>query len=166
MTLSIIVSIAENNAIGINNQLPWHLPEDLKFFKETTMGKPIIMGRKTFESIGKKLPGRLNIVVSSNRNTILPDGVLLCNSLKEGINISQKNSSDEVFVIGGQQLFTEALTIASRLYVTRVHTVIPEANVFCPQIDYSNWTLKWSENHYRDEKNPFDYTFNKYERLI
>jgi dihydrofolate reductase len=117
MILSVIVAVAENGVIGKNNRLPWHIPEDLRYFKQTTMGKPVIMGRKTFESIGKPLPGRVNVVVSRNKDWH-SEGVLTAASLDEAL---QQAAADEMFVIGGASLFEEALHRAQRLYLTEVH---------------------------------------------
>ena len=105
MILSAIVAIAQNNAIGKDNQLPWHLPDDLRFFKKTTMGKPVLMGRKTFESLGKPLPGRLNIVVSHQENLQLPEGVLLYNNLEKALKRLEEEPVDEAFIIGGGKNF-------------------------------------------------------------
>src|SRR5271156_1259491 len=100
MILSLIVAVAENNAIGKKNGMPWYLPEDLKFFKQATIGKPVLMGRKTFESLGKPLPGRLNIVLSGKQDFQLPEGVLLCHTLAEGVGLLRNHGADEAFVIG------------------------------------------------------------------
>lgn len=164
MTISAIVAISENNAIGKDNQLPWHLPEDLKFFKRTTMGKPVLMGRKTFDSLGRPLPGRLNIVLSRG-NVALPESVLLYHSLEEGIDKLKDSDSDEVFIIGGGQIFEEAMDLIDRLYITEVHTTIEGANAFFPDVDHSHWKLVWEEKHHADEKHQYDYTFKQYERV-
>src|SRR6185295_10775556 len=105
MILSFIVAVAENNAIGKHNTLPWNLPEDLKFFKRTTMGKPVIMGRKTFESLGRALPGRLNIVLSDNRDMALPEGVLLYDNINAAIDRLEKENAEEGFIICGGKVF-------------------------------------------------------------
>src|ERR1700744_4861305 len=118
MVLSLIAAVADNNAIGIHNQLPWHLPEDLKFFKRTTMGKPVLMGRKTFESLGKPLPGRLNIVLSGNKDIVLPEGVLLYDDINAAIERLQKEDAEEGFVIGGGKVFEIAIPLVDRLYIT------------------------------------------------
>ena len=164
MTISAIVAVSENNAIGKDNQLPWHLPEDLKFFKRTTMGKPVLMGRKTYDSLGRPLPGRLNIVLSRG-NVALPEGVLLYHSLEEGIDKLKESDSDEVFIIGGGQIFEESMELIDRLYITEVHTTIEDANAFFPDVDHSHWKLVWEEKHEADEKHQYAYTFRKYERV-
>jgi dihydrofolate reductase len=165
MILSAIVAAAEDNAIGIQNALPWRLPEDLKFFKRTTMGKPVLMGRKTFESLGKPLPGRTNIVISGRQDLTLPDGVLLYNTLDEGIERMQQEDSDEGFIIGGGKVFEETMPIMDRLYITRVHATFPEADVFFPDIDHSHWKLVWEEKHEADEQHKYAFTFQKFEHI-
>src|SRR6185312_3005695 len=120
MILSFIVAVSENNAIGIRNTLPWHLPEDLKFFKRTTIGKPVIMGRKTYQSLGSPLPGRLNIVLSSQKDIILPAGVLLYNDVNAAIERLKQEKVEEGFIIGGGKVFETTMALAERMYVTRV----------------------------------------------
>src|ERR1700754_2919755 len=117
MVLSFIVAVSENNAIGRHNTLPWYLPEDLKFFKRTTMGKPVVMGRKTFESLGRPLPGRLNIVLSNNRNLTLPEGVLLYNDIHAAIERLKNEASEECFIIGGGKVFETTLPMVDRMYI-------------------------------------------------
>lgn len=165
MILVSIVAADENNAIGIDNQLPWHLPKDLQFFKKTTLGKPIIMGRKTFESLGKPLPGRLNIVISSQPSLSLPEGVIMVHTIQQAIQHLKEASTVEAFIIGGGHVFTQTLPIIDRLYLTRVHTQVQAATVFFPAIDHSHWKLVWQEAHEADEKHPFSFTFQQYERI-
>lgn len=165
MTLSFIVAASENNAIGINNELPWRLPEDLKFFKRTTMGKPVIMGRKTYESLGRPLPGRLNVVMSTSEYLQLPEGVVQAESVSEAIAVAEGEKKDEVFIIGGGKVFAESMHLADRLYITRVHTVISNADAFFPEIDHTHWKLVWYEDHKADDKHAYDYTFQQYERI-
>ncbi|HTM66018.1 MAG TPA: dihydrofolate reductase [Flavipsychrobacter sp.] len=165
MILSAIVAISENNAIGKDNQLPWHLPDDLKFFKKTTMGKPVLMGRKTFESLGKPLRGRLNIVVSHQQDLHLPEGVLLYNNLDEALKRLEQEPVDEAFVIGGGKIFEETINDLDRLYVTRVKTVIEGATAFFPEVDHTHWKLVWEEPHDADERHRYSFTFQKLERI-
>lgn len=165
MILSAIVAIARNQAIGKNNQLPWHLPDDLKFFKKTTMGKPVLMGRKTFESLGRPLPGRLNMVLSTQKNLQLPEGVLLYNNLSDALQRLDSEPVDEAFVIGGSAIFDATMDTIDRLYVTRVDTVVADADAFFPDIDHTHWKLVWEEHHTSDEKHPYDFTFQQYERI-
>ena len=165
MILSAIVAVSENNAIGKDNELPWHLPADLRFFKKTTMGKPVLMGRKTFESIGKALPGRLNIVLSRQKDLTLPEGVLLYNSLSEAMERLASEPVDEAFVIGGAHIFRETMNDWDRIYLTLVHTKVEDATAFFPDIDHSHWKLAWKEDHQPDEKNQFACTFQQLERI-
>jgi len=165
MTICFIVAVAEDNAIGRNNQLPWRLPEDLKFFKRTTMGKPVLMGRKTYESLGKPLPGRLNIVVSTSNNLVLPDGVLLYSNLEEALGRLQEENTEEGFVIGGGKIFEQCLPVTERMFITRVHTTVPDADAFLMDIDHSHWKKTWHEDHAADEKHQYAYTFELYNRI-
>lgn len=158
MTLSLIAAIANNNVIGGKNQLLWHLPADLTFFKQTTMGKPIIMGRKTFESIGKPLPGRENIIITRNA-TYKAEGCLVVNSLQEAL--SNLTPTNEAFVIGGAELYKQAITMADKLYITNVFATF-DGDAFFPAIDTNEWVLEKEERHYADEKNKFSYSFCTY----
>lgn len=159
MKISIIAAIAENNGIGLNNQLLWHLPDDLQFFKKTTLNNSIIMGRKTFESIGKALPKRQNIVVSSNPQFEAP-GCLLVKNLQEAIT---KAESEEVFIVGGASIYQQALSMAHKLYITHVHHTC-EADTFFPVIDKTIWKTVFREAHQKDEKHAHDFTFVIYEK--
>lgn len=154
MIVSIIVAIANNNAIGKNNQLLWHLSKDLKRFKSLTMGHPIIMGRKTFESIGRPLPGRRNIVIS---NTLAPmENLEIAHSLHEAIDSCK--SEKEIFIIGGGQIYAEAYPIANRIYLTKVDVNPEDADTFFPEIDVENWQISFKEEH-------SGFSFINYERI-
>lgn len=159
--LSLIVAMANNYAIGKDNQLLWHLPEDLKYFKRATMGKPIIMGRKTFDSIGRPLPGRLNIVVTRQAGW-QQDGVRVTHSLDEAIALAEAQALidgvDEVMLIGGAQLYEVGLAKADKIYLTRVDTTI-EGDAFFPELDESQWQEISRKNFSACEKNPYDYAF-------
>lgn len=165
--LSLIVAMAQNRVIGINNNLPWHLSEDLKYFKRVTMGKPIIMGRKTFESIGKPLPGRTNIVVTRNQK-YTADGIKVVHSLDEAIqlceNIALIDESEEALVIGGAELYQQALTRAERLYLTEVHAEV-HGDAFFPEFDRDDWQEIGREDFQALEPNPYDYSFIVLERM-
>lgn len=150
MILSVIVAVAENGVIGRDNTLPWHLPEDLKRFKALTMGHPIVMGRKTFESIGKPLPGRQNIVVSRNP-AYAPAGVTVAGDLKSALAAAE--ASDEVFVIGGAALFEEALNRADRVYLTKIHRSY-EGDVHFPGTILQTKFFTVSETHHESSKEP------------
>lgn len=147
MKLSIIVAAAENNVIGRDNDLLWHIPADFKHFKATTMGKPMIMGRKTFESLPGILPGRPHIVVS--RSGFTHEGATSCSSLEEAIEEAKKIANDEVFIIGGAQIYEQALPLCDRLYLTRVHNTY-EGDAFFPEINLDDWTIEAEEKHEGD----------------
>ena len=141
MKLSLIVAVSRNGVIGANNALPWHLPEDLKYFKSVTMGKPIVMGRKTYDSIGRPLPGRTNIVIT--RNSIWSaEGVVVAQTLAEALALGAKacaaDGADEVIVIGGAQIYSETLPAAQRLYLTEVDADV-EGDAFFPAINSDEW---------------------------
>ncbi len=158
--LSLIVAMAKNRAIGIDNRMPWHLPADFAWFKRTTLGHPIIMGRKTFESIGRPLPGRRNIVVSRNPD-FRADGVETAPSLTAALAMTK---DDDAFVIGGATLYTEALPLAKRLYLTEVDAT-PEADTLFPPIDTREWRERSRESHAADEKNAHGMAFVVLERI-
>ncbi|MDE1988969.1 MAG: type 3 dihydrofolate reductase [Betaproteobacteria bacterium] len=158
--LSLIVAMTENRIIGANNAMPWHLPADLAFFKATTLGHPVIMGRKTFESIGRALPGRRNIVVSRNPG-YLAEG---CDTVTDmAQSLQQAGPAPEIFVIGGAQLFELALPQAHRIYLTRIHATL-DGDTFFPELDAAEWQEISRQHHPRDPKNAFDLTFLTLER--
>ncbi|MCB0698466.1 MAG: dihydrofolate reductase [Chitinophagales bacterium] len=166
MILAAIVAMDENNAIGIDGGLPWHLPEDLKFFKRTTMGCPVLMGRKTFASLKKPLPGRLNIVISRQKDLELPEGVLLFDSLEDGLKRLAKEDANEGFVIGGGNIYEQSMKLVDRLYITVVHTKLDKADTHFPHVDHAHWKLSWKEEHEADERHQFAFTFQKWDRII
>jgi dihydrofolate reductase len=159
--ISFLVAMDKNRVIGKDNSLPWHLPADLKFFKKVTMGHPIAMGRKTYDSIGKPLPGRENIIVTRNLD-YQPEGCTVLHSIEDLIRYI-KSKNEEVFVIGGAQLFKETFSVADRLYITEIEYEFT-GDTFFPEFDKSQWTLSGSEKGIKDEKNPYDYFFNVYDR--
>lgn len=165
MILSAIVAMSENNAIGVDGGLPWHLPDDLKFFKRTTSGKPVLMGRKTFESLGKPLVNRLNIVVSSSKELELPEGVLLFNDIDSAIERMTHEGTDEAFIIGGGKIYEQTLDKLDRIYITHVDTYIPEAHAFFPEINKDDWKVSWEEKHQADEKHRYAFTFRQWDRV-
>lgn len=159
--VSLIAAIDENNALGYQNQLLCHLPADLKYFKKSTLNKAIIMGRKTFESIGYPLPQRLNIVVTSK--SMIHQDVLIASSLDEAINYCK--DYPEIMIIGGAKIFKEALSFANKLYLTIIHNKFEKADVYFPDLDETIW-FKTEINHYKkDEKNQYDLTFYEYSRI-
>jgi dihydrofolate reductase len=149
MKLAIIVAAAKNGVIGRNNQLPWHLPQDLKYFKAVTLGKPVIMGRKTYESIGKPLPGRTNIVVTRSKDWAAVDGVVVTNSFEQALSEAQKvlgcnsQTSDEVMVIGGAEIYRSALQFVDRIYLTRIDAE-PAGDAFFDVVNEADWVLESS----------------------
>jgi len=162
MKISIIAALASNNVIGRANQLPWHLSADLKRFKALTMGHHLIMGRKTFESIGRPLPGRTTIVVT-RRSDFNGADVIVAPSLDAALDVAR--GDDEVFIAGGADVYEQMIHRAQRMYLTRVH-VDAEGDAFFPEFDdVTEWSLVDSEHHEPDEKNPLPYSFLTYERV-
>lgn len=161
MKLAIIVAQASNRVIGVNNKLPWHLPEDLRYFKQVTMGKPIIMGRNTFESIGRPLPGRENIVISRQSN-YAPNGVKVVDSLDVAYELAESiglvNGIDEAMVIGGAQIYEQALPKAERLYLTQVEAEI-DGDAWFPEFQQNDWKEVGRENFSAEGPNPYNYSF-------
>lgn len=156
--ISLLWAMDENRAIGRNNQLPWHLPEDLKYFKRVTIGKPIAMGRKTYDSIGRPLPGRENIVITRNQGVTI-EGCTVIHDVKDLL----KRDDEELFVIGGAEIFKEIIPFADRLYVTEIREEF-EADTFFPEYNLSDWELIESTLGIKDEKNPYNYEFLVYQR--
>ena len=161
--LSLLVAVGENNVIGKNNQLPWHLPNDLKYFKNQTWGMPILMGRKTFESIGKPLPGRKSIVITRNHDW-KNEGVTVVHSVTEAIEKAKAMGIKEIFVIGGAEIFLTAFGEASRIYLTRIHQKF-DGDVFFPEISSKDWELVQDRYCAADDKNAFAHTFQVWERI-
>lgn len=161
MILAAVVVTDLNNAIGIDNKLLCHLPADLKFFKNVTMGSPIIMGRKTYESIGRLLPGRRNVIITRNSNYKV-EGADVYSSLDEAIQ-NCKNES-KVFIIGGAEVYKQSMESLNEIYRTLIHHKF-NADAFFGPIDTGKFKRTWHEDHKADEKNAYDYTFEKYERI-
>jgi len=160
--ISFLVAMDQNKVIGRNNQLPWHLPEDLKYFKKVTMGHPIAMGRKTHDSIGRILPGRENIIITRNSDYKC-EGCLVFYSIEDFVRYC-KESNDEIFVIGGAEVFKETFDYVDRLYITCIHEKF-EGDTFFPNFDTNAWKLISLEKGIKDQKNPYDYDFRMYERV-
>jgi dihydrofolate reductase len=160
MTVSIIVAIGENHAIGKRNQLLWHMPNDLKHFKDITSGRTIIMGRKTFDSVGKPLPRRRNIVVT--RQDITIPGCEVVKSIEDGLALCK--DEDEVFIGGGAEIYKLAMHLTDRIYLTIIHKSF-DADTFFPEIDKTEWKEVEHEDFEPDEKNPLPYSFITLERL-
>ncbi|ALO44844.1 dihydrofolate reductase [Pseudohongiella spirulinae] len=166
MRVALIWAQSQNRVIGRNNALPWHLPEDLKYFKHVTMGKPIIMGRKTWDSIGRPLPGRTNIVVSRNPE-FKADGGSVVPSLEAALELAENicliNGGDEAIVMGGAQIYEMALPYADRLYMTQVHADV-EGDAWFPTFELSEWHELGREDFSASGPNPYDYSFVVLER--
>jgi dihydrofolate reductase len=166
MRLCLIAAVAENGVVGKNNALPWHLPEDLKYFKRMTLGKPIVMGRKTFESIGRPLPGRTNIVVSRNQS-YAPEGVQVVDSLISSLTlaegIAEAGEQKDLMVIGGAAIYAAALPLAQCLYITEVHGEV-EGDAFFPEMDWSVWREVSRTRNVAPASGGYDFSFVVFER--
>ncbi len=169
MKVSLIVAVAKNGAIGKNNQLLWHLPADMKYFKNTTVGRTVIMGRKNFESIPEKyrpLPNRTNIILTRKTN-FFATGCLMANSLEEAIHIAEKNNETECFIIGGGEVYKEALqkNLCTKLYITYVNAEVLDADTFFYFEPDSSWKKIKEEQIKADEHNRFDMQFCVFEKM-
>lgn len=162
MHLSAITAMGQNNVIGKNNALPWRLPADMRFFKKTTMGHPVIMGRKTYESFKKALPGRTNIVITRQKDYTLPDAEVV-HDLPAAIARAKELDEEEAFVLGGAQIYEQCLSLLDRLYLTRIYEDF-EGDTFFPHFNLSEWELIGIEPHEPDEKNAYFYAFQLWER--
>lgn len=166
--ISLIAAIGKNNELGKGNALLWHMPADMKHFRETTSKHPVIMGRKTFESIGRPLPNRKNIVITRDK-TYLRDSVDVVHSLEEALKISRRildKNKEEIFIIGGAEIYKQAIDFADRLYITHIDAEDKKADSFFPEIIPIVWNEVSHEEHKKDSENPFNYTFSVYEKFI
>jgi len=165
--LAVMAAVADNGVIGNDNALPWHLPEDLRYFKSVTMGKPVIMGRKTFESIGQPLPGRTNIVITHN-SAFRAEGAKVVSSLEGALHLAQHTASadgvEEAVVIGGSEIYRVAFPLADRLYITEVHASV-EGDAVLPRIAWEEWREISREHHAAHGSGPYGYSFVCYERV-
>ena len=162
MKKCIIVAVAENNGIGVKGALPWHLPGDLKYFKETTRGYPVIMGRTTYFSIGRPLPGRLNIVLNLGGDPI--EGVSCVYSFEEAYAVAEASGAEKCFIIGGASAYRAALPEMDTLYITHVHTVVEDADTFFPEIDPLIWEQESLSEEQTDPQTGLRYAFAVYRR--
>lgn len=160
MTISLIAAIDEKNGLGKQNQLLCHLPADLKFFKQKTLNKTVVMGYNTFVSIGRPLPSRQNIVLTRQSRSPV-QGILFVHDIDEAI---ARATNDDIMIIGGAMLYRQTISQASKLYITRIHHQF-EADVFFPTIDDHRWRCVWREPHTKDLKHDYDYTFLSYEKI-
>lgn len=163
MTISLVVAAATNNAIGKEGKIPWHLPNDMKHFKNVTWGMPVIMGRKTFESLGKVLPGRKNIVISRQPGWEA-EGTVNVKKIEDALFVAKATDAKEVMVIGGGEIYKTLFEKATRIYLTRVEAE-PEADTFFPPLHPGDWNLVSQQIHEADEKNIFNYSFQLWERV-
>lgn len=155
--LSAIAAMSENRVIGIENQLPWHLPADLKHFKTLTTGHPILMGRKTYESIGRPLPNRTNIIITRNADFTAP-GCVVVTSIEDAITRAAEENAQEIFIIGGAEVYKQLLPHVQRIYLTIVHEQFA-GDAFFPELDLKEWKEVERETHAADENNAYSYSF-------
>ena len=160
--LSHIVAASENNIIGSNNDLPWKLSNDFKYFKNKTWGMPVIMGRNSFDAMKKALPGRINIVVT-RKTDWHPENVFVEHGIEEAIEKAKESEAKEIFIIGGGEIFKQTISIVDRIYLTRVHTNV-EGDTSYPEINHDQWKLAKSDLFPADEKNNYPYTFEVWEK--
>lgn len=163
MIVSCIVATAKNNVIGKDNDIPWYLPADLKYFKKTTLEHHIIMGRNCYRSIGKPLPKRTNVILTRDPYFI-SSSCLVAHSVEEALTMAFENGEKEAFIIGGGQIYEQSIKFWDKLYLTEVDLEV-DGDVFFPDIDMGEWELVWEEFHEKDEKNEYNYTFKVYQRL-
>ncbi len=163
MKIAMIAAMDSNNAIGFQNTLLWHLPDDFKWFKEKTKGKPMIMGRNTMDSLGKPLPNRLNVVVSSKNENII-DGFVYAQSFKDAFNLLPSNT-EEAMIIGGGKVYTQMLPMADILYITKVNNSWENVDTFFPKWNDEEWQLIYNEKHTQDERHAFSFEFMIFERI-
>ncbi len=165
MKISAVVAMAHNNVIGRENGLPWHLSADLKMFKKRTMGHHIIMGRKTYESIGKPLPGRTSVIITRDKSYFQP-GCKIAYSIEEALKIAHENGDDEAMIIGGGTIYKDSLAYCDKIYLTEIETEISDGDTFFPEINPAEWVEVKRENFSADDKNPYNYSFVEYERRL
>lgn len=162
MTLSIIVAVSDNGVIGTEGKLPWNLPSEMAYFRQTTVGHPIIMGRVTHESIGKALPDRLNVVITRDKTYQAAKGCTVVTSLQSALSLPEVRTADEVFIIGGESINDQALPITDKLYLTKVSANIKGDKYF--KYDPRDWQPVWSQKHKADKENKYNYEFMVLER--
>lgn len=166
MKISIVVAVADNNAIGVNGKLPWRLPRDMQYFKEVTWGHHVLMGRKTWDGIPPKfspLPGRVNIIVT-RQNGFVCEGCKVVESVDEGIEFARQSGEQELMIIGGGEIYRQVLPHTDKIYLTKVHHTFTDADTFFPELSATEWHTANSEWNMADEKNEFDFEFLVLER--
>ena len=162
MIISLVVAAATNNAIGKEGQMPWHLPNDMKHFKNVTWGMPVVMGRKTFESLGKALPGRKNIVITRQEGWAA-DNTVVVKSLEDALFVAGQTDALEVMVIGGGEIYKQSLEIADKIYMPRVHATL-DGDTFFPEIDETKWQLIRNQDFEINEKHKYAYSFQTWQK--
>ena len=162
MIISQIVAVSLNNVIGKDNGLPWHMPTDMAYFKNKTWGHHIVTGRRNYEAEGKALPARVNLVLTRNPGFQIRDGIVV-HQLDEAIEIANRSEEDELFIVGGAEIYKLAMQVTERIYLTRIHAQI-EGDTFYPELDMTVWKQVSIDRRKADEKNPYDYDFIIYER--
>lgn len=162
--LSAIAAASENRVIGMNNRMPWHMPADLKHFKDVTTGSPVLMGRKTYESIGKPLPNRTNIIMTRDANYPAPEDCIVVTNIETALSMANELSKDEIFIIGGAAIYQQLLPKVQRIYLTEIHHQF-EGDAFFPELSKSEWKEISRERHHADDKNKYDYSFVVLERV-
>ncbi len=164
MEIALICALAENRVIGKENQLPWRLPGDLRHFKQVTMGKPVVMGRRTFESIGKPLPGRTNIVLT-RAGDFAPEGVLVAHAFDQAIALAEQQGAAQCMIIGGAEIYALALPLARRLYLTHVHADV-DGDAHFPQVMWGDWRIVKRDKFPAGDGNEMPYSISEYERVV
>lgn len=162
MTISLIVAAAKRGVIGKGGKMPWRLPAESAYFRQTTLGHPVITGRKNYEAMGRPLPGRLNVVITRQRDYKAHDGVLVAHSLQDALGLPQVKNEPEVFIIGGAQIYQESMPLANKLYLTDVHADIDGDTFF--EYKPEDWNLEWSERHGADAENKYAFTLKRLAR--
>ncbi len=162
MIVSAIAAIARHNVLGKDNQIPWHLPADMAYFKRTTLDHHVIMGRNSFTSMGRPLPKRTNIVISRDPY-FTATGVLVARSVEEALGLAYDNGEKEAFIIGGGVIFKESIDLWDKLYLTEIDLTV-DGDVFFPTVDFSEWHQTWSEAHEPDAKNEWPFVYRLFER--
>jgi dihydrofolate reductase len=161
MRKTIVVACSINNVIGKDNKLIWHMPADLMFFKATTIGHHLLLGRKTFESMGGPLPGRTSIVITRNKDYKVPEGHYVAASISDGIELAESLNLDQLMILGGAEIYKQTLDLADEIIITEIKAEF-DGDAFFPNIDSNEWKLAWNERHEKDQKNSYDYEFKKY----
>jgi dihydrofolate reductase len=163
MIISAIAACSSNRVIGRDNELPWHLPADMRYFMRTTKGHHVIMGRKTFESLGKPLKNRVNVVITHNP-FYMASGIVVVHSLEEALQYARENEEEEAFIIGGAEIYRQSLSFLDRIYLTEIDLVVEDGDAFFPSLDEERWKLVSEEPHAPDDRNEHPFSFNIYHK--